>query len=698
MHRQLARVTTVCDNKYLIRAVRSAWTAFRTTLFAACPHVSEGLDMRVRAHRRAAFWVASFQNRLLRISNSSGTPELFRYLKDLSHKCRTAAVYGPKTVKLPFAGSIKDALQNRLSLVLMGRLGRALPATGEILDRAYLKHRKVLDTPSASDLDLSQIERNVYTWALRRARRCGPGTPSVASQSSASCTTSVRDGGQAKDMEKFVVGPKATITSSGLNRRVMARVPKAWEKAFKAPRADPPTCRAVALAERGAKARVVTCMEVPSTIVGHAYRDIFWPLIDGDNRVDLGHGNDPVTSLRVMPGQVIVSTDLTSATDYALFEVGEVVWRAIISACLHAGWKLKDPEKMLKDISWLLGSHRVLYPNAPPLRSKRGWLMGQPLTWMTLCAVHHGMARGVLRNYVLRGDDLIGVGKLSEVAQYRDNIVRAGFVINQSKTFVSEDAGVFAERFYTVVNRHLKLIRGDFSLKSLIEPTYRSIANVYETMEEAQVSRKAYKAVARALLAKCNLRLIKPYMRKHIPWFLPRALGGLGLLDPKGLAHALQPFGGILIQACLTAESIPPMWAPESKLRAWNEIDFQARRRTKKYHAAGDRLSTWTSTQRLRDSGALLMSIAHILAGGKVEQSLDPKPSIIASRMRSLRLKCLRCSTEHGVNFSLWSMRRIHMLLGQARSLGRYETSFANILETKLRGIHATLVAARAER
>jgi len=426
--------------------------------------------MSCKRHRQAAFWLACFQNKLIRIALNNGVDKLYKYLKELSHNCRVAAVYGPSTVKLPFAGSIKDALQNRLPLILMGRLGRALPASGNILEAAYEKHRKILGTPfdgTVSDV----LEQNIYRWALRRARKCRPGIPSVKSMGSASFTTSVRDGGQAADLKKFIVGPKATIVTSGLNRREMARIPKAVTKAFKGPRPDPPSCRAVALAERGAKARVVTCMEIPSTIIGHAYRDVFWPLLDGDDRVDLGHGNDPVAKLRPRRGEVIVSTDLSSATDYASFEVGEVVWRAIISGCKHAGWEFKDEEKMLNDLRFLLGPHRVLYPNAPPLRSKRGWLMGQPITWLTLSAVHHGFARGVLRDYVIRGDDLIGVGTLEAVAQYRDNLVSAGFVINQSKTFVSEDAGVFAERFYTVVNGQLRHFPGDLSLKGFVEPT-----------------------------------------------------------------------------------------------------------------------------------------------------------------------------------------------------------------------------------
>jgi len=82
----------------------------------------------------------------------------------------------------------------------------------------------------------------------------------------------------------------------------------------------------------------------------------------------------------------------------------------------------------------------------------RGTLMGIPLSWPILSAIHYVICRYVDKRelFLLKGDDLIAFWTTGQYRLYCQLIGAVGFRLNERKTFISPNRGIFCETAYVL--------------------------------------------------------------------------------------------------------------------------------------------------------------------------------------------------------------------------------------------------------
>jgi len=146
------------------------------------------------------------------------------------------------------------------------------------------------------------------------------GTPHLHSLSSSSFKDSVRAGGLAKGLQKFIKNPRVANPTGTLGRllkegtsKVAGEVPKLWREAIMT--RPELKGRVVVVRERGSKARVVTPLDTVVILRGHAVRDTYWPVLEALGIVDLQDGQCLSKLSSPRKGEIFYSADLSRATD-----------------------------------------------------------------------------------------------------------------------------------------------------------------------------------------------------------------------------------------------------------------------------------------------------------------------------------------------------------------------------------------------
>jgi len=317
--------------------------------------------------------------------------------------------------------------------------------------------------------------------------------------------------------------------------------------------------------ERGAKARVVTAGDSGETVRGHALRDLFWPLLESLPVAFRGESDEDARAIRVLrekvEGFVVVSTDLSAATDYATFDLAKAVWSGVFAGLVERG-DLNQSEASLglREVLIHLGPHTVDWPTESGV-SRRGWLMGHPLTWLTLNLSHCAILDmvGLLGQAVVKGDDALVYCPRDNALDYMEALELAGFVVNKGKTFFSTGAGVFCERLYKVAcDPGLRV-----PLKSIVLPTVERLSNLAVTFDA--LPRRVRKTCVEVLWSRASEVGLIGLCRKHgLPISLPRELGGLGLPHRRRLSGALVAHRrwATFCVTSATAGEVIPSWEP----------------------------------------------------------------------------------------------------------------------------------------
>lgn len=252
----------------------------------------------------------------------------------------------------------------------------------------------------------------------------------------------------------------------------------------------PPRARATTITERGFKTRIVTKSQAHVVEAGHLVRSLVWPMLQRDPRIRCALSGlrlealfedlqeRPVETPIVLGNLGLVSADLTAATDALASWAIEAVWQGV---CEGAG----IPEDIFRLGLLVLGPQVVEYdrPRAnaarPPdfddmeaagwtIETKRGCLMGLPLSWfvLNLCnlwAAEEGTryaisligapGREAREHRYMRvavcGDDLAAVMPLVGHPVYRDRIERIGSSLSKGKHLVSRKLMLFTEQMAT---------------------------------------------------------------------------------------------------------------------------------------------------------------------------------------------------------------------------------------------------------
>lgn len=159
-----------------------------------------------------------------------------------------------------------------------------------------------------------------------------------------------------------------------------------------------PKAKVESVPERGFKCRTVT--KSPGALVAllHLVRlqvlkrlrgkKILAEVLKGDRRkavTDL-FGRDFMTESETP--NVLVSADLTAATDLLPLDLVEAIWSGYRKVAHPDVWEV---------LSIGIGPQDLHYPDGSRIESSRGILMGLPTTWVTLCLVHEFWVEEALR-------------------------------------------------------------------------------------------------------------------------------------------------------------------------------------------------------------------------------------------------------------------------------------------------------------
>lgn len=367
---------------------------------------------------------------------------------------------------------------SRAELAQVATLGRALPpALPPQRQQALREHRAILESGGKAPVTDPSVLLEIREFARRFAKKYRPSDPLARPWlGPGACLEASRaEGGQlgalAKWEAEFDASGGATgdcvrkdysilsdierVTLFGPPPDEVARVvaDSLYRDAEKLatlssfPVGVPFQCRRVVVAEPGCKARVVTCHPIRETALAQylrmkAYGSLYrYPPTAAVLRGDF------VGSLReVFEGAVVkevCSADLTNATDYLHQDAAIAMCETVFKV-----WGL--PPSILERIPQILGAH-----DFDGWSNHRGILMGGALSWFVLCLLNSFCASvsEVKNSFRVCGDDLIANFSKSEFEAYVARCDSVGFRVNRSKSFMSKDSGVFAERAFRLLSR-----------------------------------------------------------------------------------------------------------------------------------------------------------------------------------------------------------------------------------------------------
>lgn len=182
--------------------------------------------------------------------------------------------------------------------------------------------------------------------------------------------------------------------------------------------------------------------------------------------------------------------------------------------------------------------------------------MGLPTSWAILSLFHWMLCRSVgLRNFALRGDDMICRMTEDQFSDYEERSRALGLSLNYRKTFISADAGVFCEEHYRVDRDQLILVPA-CSLR-WVNPsdTERPVLTLSETCEG--IARKGYSRHRLRSIA-CAMYPELFSSRYKAPLYVPSRFGGRGL-PPPSPGSKVKPFEGEKIVYACTHGCSPPV-------------------------------------------------------------------------------------------------------------------------------------------
>ncbi|QJT93742.1 RNA-dependent RNA polymerase [Erysiphe necator associated narnavirus 10] len=410
-------------------------------------------------------------------------------------------------------------------------LGRILPRqiskTNAFLP--LLQYCKLSRALTPIEVEARHLEEQYYRMALPCDRSVDPAVAAKIDQfkfskigdiqfidyvSSSSCLSkTVKQGGRNADLSERVVQSKspwgrASIprdTTSGLSR--VNRVTRFIDKRVPSYDAKP-----IAIAERGGKVRIVTKHDSELVALSATARRALWPFLNSESNRPLSVPLKDSTMVEVTfpkgrghPSYKVFSADLSAATDYLSHEAISLV-----------------ANKVGCPLSWI---SPLTLDNKPVFR---GTAMGLPASWPVLSIIHYAICSVVDPNkgFYLKGDDLIALWNESQIESYYDLCDSVGFVVNKSKSVLSDRYGTFCEFYY---QREGSLLRKlpIFSIKSWCESVPVKYDSALQLIDLG---------VRRSLIHRLNVLFCQRYLRVlrkvSIDPYLPEVIGGFGLL-PK---------------------------------------------------------------------------------------------------------------------------------------------------------------------
>lgn len=150
-----------------------------------------------------------------------------------------------------------------------------------------------------------------------------------------------------------------------------------------------------------------------------------------------------VTLIGKHPSDLLYSADLSKATDPISIPLSRFVLTETVK---HTG----KPAWFDDAMNATIATHKCDTPDGNAVELQCGALMGLGPGWFVLCVLNAfcaWRAGATKRSFAVCGDDLIGLWSQTVIDRYETMLERLGLKANKAKSFRSERAGVFCERF-----------------------------------------------------------------------------------------------------------------------------------------------------------------------------------------------------------------------------------------------------------
>ena len=480
----------------------------------------------------------------------------------------------------------------RHCLLQLSYLGRSVPPPSSVraTNRALRSHKTLLTSPDECPLDvLDDLEAFAYDWAKNKNRPdaswdiqitggAAIGFPRSKGGHQANIAGAVWEAFSGAERPDWVE-PDVWQTLAGLSN-VRLALTQRLEAKYPEFTGVPPG-EVIPIPEPGNKFRVVSRGDSDFVTITHSLRTILFNLLRQDPTINSSLRGDDVGAVekawRMARKQGynafhnVVSSDMTVATDGIYQSAYSAVWNGIAKAiglsekATNLGAMAIGPQ----DLKWTFLKKDRTPDHIEEARTTRGALMGNPIPWSLLCVIHRWAAETAIAStlsgkrghlfrkapYQIFGDDAIAFWPRSVEREYARNLGLVGASLSSGKHFISPrlcDAscvGFFCEKGYifnwpndTVERTQTYPLKGlthaggaihqENGLKrdrgvpswATVGPTLRSLL-LYDP--------KGFRGLRWAT------RLVHPglskwYISKGILPYLPRELGGAGLIPRKG--------------------------------------------------------------------------------------------------------------------------------------------------------------------
>jgi hypothetical protein len=302
-----------------------------------------------------------------------------------------------------------------------------------------------------------------------------------------------------------------------------------------------PRAIAVGIPERGWKVRMITKSDDNLTIaltpIANCLRSILRSMRDtrGQVKDDAEYLRDIVSFLNTrsighqigdQPREFICkSTDLKSSTDFIPRDVALATIEGFIDG-LSGKMEESYHETFASVLRMAVGDWDITTPLGT-FRSSRGVLMGTPISFIILNTIHSFCFQGLrLRLSRVKGDDGLAIGRREEIVRYTSRVSSLIAPINRLKDYESIYGFVFLERLALL--KEGKFILAESQPMRMLMTFEGQSLPWYVPFD---LSRGAYRRMSRAVNTTRG-DLLKLCLRKGVFPYLPRMLGGCGLLNP----------------------------------------------------------------------------------------------------------------------------------------------------------------------
>lgn len=571
----------------------AVWSAFRSCA-AVLIDGHAIFNLRFSHHRAAWDALRSISLKIALRSLHRGPDECSSWIKDGVVSCRRRVVTGERIENEWTHLARLLAKWSRRShsdaLVQLSYIGRALPVPSQVknFNEALRSHHELLTSrEDVPEPILSSIRTFAYNWA--KAKQSPDASWDIQVTGGAAIGFPKSQGGHQANIagavwEAFApsecppwVEPDVWQTLAGL-ANVRLALETRLEGKFPQMEGIPPG-EVLALPEPGNKFRVVSKGDSDFVTMVHSLRDLVFQLLRQDATINRSlSGNDvgavdklweDARKRKHFKDSVIVSSDMTVATD------------GIYQGCYKAAWEGIALALELSETATKLGLLAIgpqllkwsfLGKDGKPVKTieektTRGALMGNPLPWSLLCVIHRWAAEMAISTtlggkpgylfrkapYIIFGDDALAVWPKSTEHAYAFNLGLVGAKLSKTKHFLSGELttpqyGFFCEKGYLfdpseVTPRRTKtyplrgLVHAGGAIQSPGRPKERGLpgwATVGPTLASLLIYDPAGFRGLRWASRYLHPGLAKWYISKGILPYLPRELGGAGLIPRKG--------------------------------------------------------------------------------------------------------------------------------------------------------------------